>query len=314
MIKRIALVVFLGLLYNPFLSSAQDSIVVKDLEEEKQLKFQQYFYKALSEKSIKNYQKAIENLELCNEVLPDNVSVFFEFSKNYLLLNKTIDSKFYINKALEQEPEDLWMLSHLVQIHKKDRDFASAIEIQKKVVQKDPRKKEDLVRLYYLNRDFKEAIALMNELEKEKGLSRSLQYLKTSLEFRKGPAIKNEVKDVKSLVDAFEEGEASFSALKKILDRSNKEDLTVFHKYSEKGVDLFPAQPYVYLMRGKSLELQNKHQEAIRILESGIDFVIDNPSLESEFYETLAKAYDGTGNSTKAQDYRNKAKKLKAVK
>ena len=77
MIKRIALVVCLGLLYNPFLMSAQDSIAVQDLDEEKELKFQQYFFKALSEKSIKNYQKAIENLELCNEVLPENVTVFF---------------------------------------------------------------------------------------------------------------------------------------------------------------------------------------------------------------------------------------------
>lgn len=314
MIKRIVLVVFLGLLYNPFLSFAQDSTAVKDLEEEKELKFQQYFYKALSEKSIKNYQKAIENLELCNEILPNDVTVFFEFSKNYLLLNKTTDSKFYINKALEQEPKDSWMLSHLVEIHKKDKDYVSAIEVQKKVIQQNPRKKEELVRLYYLNRNYEEALALMNELEKEKGLSKNLQYLKSSLEFRKRPRIKNEVKDVKSLVAAFEGGDTSFSTLKKLLDKANKEDLTVFHKYSEKGIDLFPAQPYVYLMRGKSLELQNKHQQAIIMLESGIDFVIDNPSLESEFYETLAKAYDGTGNSTKAQEYRNKAKKLKAVK
>lgn len=314
MIKRIALVVILGLLFNPFLISAQDSTAVKDLEEEKQLKFQQYFFKALSEKSIKNYQKAIENLELCNEILPEDVSVFFEFSKNYLLLNRTLDAKLYINKALEKEPKDIWMLSHLVEIFEKERDYASAIETHKKVVELNPKAKEKLARLLYLNKDFKEALALINEVEKEKGLTKYLQFLKTRLVFRQGPSMKKEEKDVKSLIATFEGGDSSFSLLKKILDKANQEDVSIFHKYAEKGIDLFPAQPYTYLMRGKSLEIQRKYSEAIAVLESGIDFVIDNPALEAEFYESLAKVYDGAGNATKAQEYRTKAKKLKAVK
>ena len=186
MIKRIALVVFLGLLLNPFFVSAQDSTAVKDLVEEKELKFQQYFFKALSEKSIKNYQKAIENLELCNEILPENVSVFFEFSKNYLLLNQIDNSKLYINKALDKEPENLWMLSHLVQVYRKERNYQAAIDIQKKVILQEPKKREELVRLYYLNRNFTEALSLMGELEREKGLSKNLQALKRNLEYRKG--------------------------------------------------------------------------------------------------------------------------------
>lgn len=314
MIKRIALVVFLGLLLNPFLSSAQDSTAVKDLDEEKELKFQQYFFKALSEKSIKNYQKAIENLELCNEILPENISVFFEFSKNYLLLNRIDDSKLYINKALDKEPENLWMLSHLVEVYKKERNYQAAIDIQKKVILQDPKKKEELVRLYYLNRNFTEALSLMEAMEKEKGLSKNLKSLKRSLEYRKGSLVKTEKEDLKSLVAAFEGGNNSFGLLKKLLDKSTQQDASVLHKYSEKAIDLFPAQPYVYLMRGRSLRIQNKYQEAINIMESGIDFVIDNPRLEVEFYESLAKAYDGLGNATKAQEYRNKAKKLKTVK
>ena len=57
---------------------AQDSIPVKeDLTEETELKFQEFFFKALSEKAIGNYQKAIENLESCNQILTNDVSVFF---------------------------------------------------------------------------------------------------------------------------------------------------------------------------------------------------------------------------------------------
>lgn len=314
MIKRIALVVCLGLLFNPFLISGQDSTAVKDLDEEKELKFQQYFFKALSEKSIKNYQKAIENLELCNEVLPESVTVFYEFSKNYLLLNKPNDAKFYINKALKKDPENEWMLSHLVAIHERERDYQSAINVQRKVVEQNPKGKERLVRLLYQSGDYKEALSLMKAMEQNKGLSRFLQTLKQSIESRKSTVVKTQRNDLKSLIVNFDEGNPSFAVLKKLLNKSVEEDIATFHKYSEKAIDLFPAQPFVYLMRGKSLEIQKKYGQAITILESGIDFVIDNPNLEAEFYETMAKAYEGQGNGTKAQEYRTKAKKLKAIK
>jgi len=313
MIRRIVLVAFLALMCHPLVLSAQDSTAVKDQTEEKMLQFQQYFFKALSEKSIKNYQKAIENLEFCNELSPDDPSVLFEFSKNYLLLNRTLEAKQYIEKALTADSNNIWMLGHLVAIYRKERNYALAIETQKKILAQDAGKKSDLVRLYYLNRDYQAAMDLMDEIEREKGLSKSLKSLQLSLAFRKGTSVKKEAEDLKSLIANFEEN-SSFALLKKVLEKSNAEDMTVFHKYSEKAVDLFPAQPYVYLMRGKSLQIQSQFQQAMTILESGIDFVIDNPSLEASFYEILAKVHDGLGNTTKAQEYRNKAKKLKAAK
>ncbi len=316
MIKRIVLVVVLGLLYNPFFSFGQDSIpAAKDLNEEKELKFQQYFFKALSEKSIKNYQKALENLEACNEILPQNISVYFEFSKNYLLLNKTEEAKEYIKRAIAQESDNIWMLEHLVAIHKKESDVKSAIAIQKKVIALDTRKREPLVYLYLQDRDYGNALSLMDSLEKGKGLSKNLQRLKKSLELRKGTATKKEVKnDVASLIKTFDDDRTSFTSVKKLLDVAMNTDKVTFHKYSELAVELFPAQPYAYLMRGKSLDIQKKHQDAIDILQSGIDFVIDNINLEAQFYETIANAYDGLKNPKKALEYRDKAKKLKNIK
>ena len=61
-------------------SYTQDSLPVAiDFTEEKELKFQQFFFTALSQKSIGNYQKAIENLESCNQILLNNKSVFLSF-------------------------------------------------------------------------------------------------------------------------------------------------------------------------------------------------------------------------------------------
>jgi len=316
MVKRMLLVVFLGLLCNPFFCASQDSIQsVKDAKEQKELRFQQYFFKALSEKSIKNYQKAIQNLEVCDEIIPNDLSVVFEFSKNYLFLNKIKEAKEYILKALEQDPKNEWLLTHLVTIHKKDKDYNKAIEVQNKILEINPKRNDSLVSLYYLNKDFEKANALIKSIEENRGLSKALIKLKEDLNVRTKPVIQKELgENVVSLRAAFENDRTSFSLLKKLLDISFTSDKEVFHKYAELAIDLFPAQPYAYLMRGKSLGEQKKYKEGISILENGIDFVIDNPSLEIHFYDTLASQHQVVGNSSKAQEYRNKAQKIKTIK
>lgn len=314
--KRIVILVLLGLLCHPFIAISQDSIpATKDVSEEKELTFQQFFFKALSEKSITHYDKAIENLERCNEILPNNISVLFEFSKNYLLLNKTFEAKIYIEKALVQKPEDIWMLSHLVSILKKERDFKSAVKIQQKIIKLDPTKKEELVYLYLQDRDYKGAMDLMNSLELEGGLSRSLRNLKSSLAKRKpNLAKKKQPSDLNGLIDRFKNDPSSFEILQALLEKADKENKEVLNTYSEEALALFPAQPFAYLMRGRSLNYQKAYKKALSILESGIDFVIDKPSLEANFYDEMARAYDGLKNTVKAVQFRNRAKKLRSIK
>ena len=260
MIKRIVLIVFLGLLYNPFCIVAQDSIPkIKEITEENTIKFQEFFFKSLSEKSIKNYQIAIQNLEECNAIFPNDKAVFFELSKNYLLLNRTTEALQYINNALRLEPSNFWMLKHLVAIHKTDRNYQEAIKTQLTIVKQNPKQRTELVRLYYFNRQYTDALSLINTLEQENGLSINLKQLKNSLELRKNFIVKKEVtEDLSSLIANYEKNQATFENLKKLLDFAIKSDVQTFHKYSKLGIDLFPAQPFIYLSRGKSLQMQKK--------------------------------------------------------
>lgn len=314
--KRIVILVFLGVLYNPFIAFSQDSIpAAKDISEEKELAFQQFFFKALSEKSITNYQSAIKNLEKCEELLPNRVAVLFELSKNYLLLNKTLEAKRYIQKGLELKPNDIWMLLHLVEIHKKERDFEKAIGVQQEIVKMDASKKEALVYLFLQNRDYKGALALINTIASEKGLSLNLRRMKSSLEKRKPNLTKIEKpQDLKGLIASFNNSTSSFETLKLLLEKAYKEDKAIFNTYSKEAISLFPAQPFAYLMRGKSLNYQKSYKKALTILQSGIDFVIDNPNMEADFYEEMSNAYIGIKNNKKATEFRNKAKKLRVIK
>jgi predicted Zn-dependent protease len=312
-------------------SFAQDSIPEKeDLTEETELKFQQFFFKALSEKAIGNYQKAIENLESCNQILSNDIAVFFEFSKNYLLLNNTLLARAYIERSLLKEPSNSWMLAHLVQIYLKDNKYKEAITTQQKIVAVHPKEREFLARLYVYNGQIKEAISLMNTLEKENLLPSYLKKLRTNLENRKQYPIKklsenkgldeepleeeNTVTenststDLTVLINQFKT-DKSYKILEDILKISsdNYSDLL---KFSAQGMVLFPAQSYVYFVNGKALNDTKSYKKALSVLQSGFDFVIDL-KMEAAFYVEIAKAFKGLGNEKEEIKYLQKAKKIK---
>tara|TARA_B110000902_G_scaffold194806_1_gene220816 strand:- start:10885 stop:11799 length:915 start_codon:yes stop_codon:yes gene_type:complete len=291
-----------------FNSFTQDSIPeAKDFTEENELKFQKFFFEALSQKSIGNYQKAIENLESCNQIVPNDRTVFFEFSKNYLALNNTLLAKEYIQRALEKEVENIWMQKHLVAVFVKENNFLEAIKVQQKIVILNSNESGFLVRLYLQNSDYKNALILMNSLENEHLLSSKLKEIKDSLEQRKTTIFKGK----RASEDIFKkfETDKSYPVLKQILEVS-KDTLDQLIKYSTEGILLFPAQPFVYLINGKALNTKKEYKIALQILKNGLDFVFED-AMEVNFYKEISISYTGLGNEVAAEKYKEKIKRLK---
>ena len=308
MIKRVVCYFFFGLLFNPFYIYSQDSISkVKETSEENYIKFQEFFFKSLSEKSIKNYQIAIQNLEECNAIFPNNKTVLFELSKNYLLLNKIREAKHYINNALLIDPSNFWMLKHLVTIQIKDKNYQEAIKTQLIIVKQKPYQRSELINLYYLNNEFMKALSLIHTFEEEYGLTTRLKQIKHKLMLRNKPQIVTpKVDSLPLLISDFESNPPSFNTLKKILTVAIKENIETYYIYSDLAIDLFPAQPFSYLSKGRALQLQGKHQEAIDFLEIGIDFIVETPLLEAQFYALLVKIYTSLNKTKKAIEYKMK--------
>jgi tetratricopeptide (TPR) repeat protein len=286
----------------------QDSIpAAQDFTEENELKFQEFFFEALTQKSIGNYQKAIENLESCNQIVPNRLAVFFEFSKNYLELNNTLLAKEYIQRAIEKEVTNIWLQKHLVQVFVKENNFLQAIKIQQKIVLLNLKERASLARLYLQNSDYKKALNLLNTLESEHLLSSELKVIKDSLEQgKKSVAVVTEVSE--DILETFET-DTSYTLLKQILEISIDKPAQLL-TYSAKGISLFPAQPYVYLINGKALNIKKEYQKALEILKNGLDFVFED-AMEADFYKEISLSYMGLGNVTAAEKYREKFKKLK---
>ena len=85
-------------------------------------------------------------------------------------------------------------------------------------------------------------------------------------------------------------------------------------KLSEQALEIFPSQPWLYLMNGKSLNKLSEFMKAQSVLASGIDFLIDDPVLEADFYRQLSEAHEGLNETAKASEYEQKALKLENIK
>ncbi len=104
---------------------------------------------------------------------------------------------------------------------------------------------------------------------------------------------------------------SNFALLKRIL--LLQLDLKRYEKAesgSKLALEMYPAQPIFYLINGVSLINLEKSEEAIDILAIGIDYVIDDLKMESDFYTQISEAYQRLGNIEKASEYKQKSAQL----
>ncbi|GAA0714544.1 hypothetical protein GCM10009430_07900 [Aquimarina litoralis] len=80
---------------------------------------------------------------------------------------------------------------------------------------------------------------------------------------------------------------------------------------SELAIELYPSQPILYLVSGVSLINLNDYEEAIDVLSIGMDYIIDDFKMESDFYDQIGEAYLKMGNETKAKEYKDRSIQLK---
>lgn len=82
-------------------------------------------------------------------------------------------------------------------------------------------------------------------------------------------------------------------------------------KLSSEGLEIFPAQPLLYLLNGVANNGLNLSDNAIESLEMGLDFLMEDPKMEHDFYNQLSLAYSQKGDAKKAKTYSDKATNLK---
>lgn len=123
---------------------------------------------------------------------------------------------------------------------------------------------------------------------------------------------KNNIKAISYFEKALKETPGNFKLIKETLILQNKEkQFAEALKISSEALDIFPSQPFLYLMRGTSQNGLGNYSAAKENLENGLSFVVDNTTLKFKFYKELVKVYKEMGNTKKAMIFQEKANQLK---
>jgi tetratricopeptide (TPR) repeat protein len=176
--KKIVALVLLGWLSLPITLWAQTEPedVALDTDE-----FQNYFYESLKQKGMENYDKAVESIEKCLTLQPNNPLLFFELGKNYLSLKKHKEAYDNFEKATKIDSKNRWYWVGMYDVCYETRNFNQAIIIVQKLVEFKTDYKEDLVSLYMNTQQFDKALDLINELNETIGKSEKRELYKAEI-------------------------------------------------------------------------------------------------------------------------------------
>ena len=406
-------------------------------------KFQEYFFEALSQRGIENYEKAISALKKCQEIQPENIAVFYELGKNYKALEEFDKAEKNLYKALSDKEGNIDILTELYDVFYLTQNYQKAIEIATKLSDYNIDYYEDLANLYVRIEDYKNALkaldyidaqegesdyrdalrgkifaenpnksleetylldqlaanssskhnylalmyfyATQNKLEKTYQIAEQLlekypdakeahyalykKYLaeykddeavnsmKTVLESDLSLTMKKEVvKDFVQLVNQQPKYEKDLmeSLDKQLVNGENNADLAEFYKgrdnskaiqnlekvvkqnpndfasakdlmllylqekmpsksilLAEEYMATYPSQPILYLVTGVANNTLTNFDKAEENLLMGLDFLIENPQMESDFYQQLSIAYQGLGKPKEAEKFQQKFEQLK---
>ncbi len=110
---------------------------------------------------------------------------------------------------------------------------------------------------------------------------------------------------------AFEKDSDDFDIIKNILllqlDLNHLDEVIALSKST---LETYPSQPILYLVNGVALNHLNRPNEAIEVLETGVDYIIENVKMEADFYTQLSISYRLNNNINKSQTFAKKAEQL----
>lgn len=294
-------------------------------------KFQENFYEALKQKGIENYDRSIKALLTCLELDDSKAIVYFELGKNYVKLKNFGAAEDVLKKAIAKEPENEWFLDELYGVYYELNDYDKALKTVKQLVKFHPDYKEDLAALYIRNKKYKPALKILDELDKDFGVSEARDAMRNKIYNATGND-KDRIENLEGRLAVNPNNEANY--------------LNLIYRYSEQGntkkafetaqelLSNIPDSHLVHLALYKFYLDDNKHQDAInsmkivltspkikadakaKVLNDFVLFVRDNQQFETDLVEVTSLVSDDGGKSNKELGlfYLQKGDKVMALK
>ncbi len=262
--------------------------------------FQENFFEALKQKGIQNYDRAIDLLLKCKQLDPSNSVVDYELAKAYSLDQQHILAQEYAVKALNAEPTDFWYLDNL--LHVLEKEGSPLASVKQDIPFSNQKLQQNLALGYFRMRKYADALKVLEGLGSSKFTEELTSKINDSLQVKKEEKVIATANRPKETDDPTSQYRSQIEQL--LSGQDFGQALTV----SKEALDSYPLQPYFYYAYGAALNNTSNANKAIEVLESGLDYLLDDDQLANKIYNELAKAYTSIGNTSKANEYLNKIK------
>lgn len=299
--KQLALIfVFLfGFIFNPTDIYAQIDFNKKPDDDLGNVedKFQEMFFEALKQKGIENYQRAIDALLKCEELNKEEAIVYLELGKNYSQLEKFILAEEALLKGLKIAPQNEWILDQLYEVYTQQNNISKAIETVKKLSEFHPDYKQDLATLYIRQKQFDDALKLLDELDKNLGSSPVRNNMRNEI-YKQAAGDDNQISDLQNRIKNNPKNESNYLALiysyqqrgnqekafetaQKLLKELPESDLvhvalSDFYLKNNQAEDAFKSAEKALL------SAQVNNNDKTKILQDLVNFVSKNPQFETK--------------------------------
>ncbi|WP_432672420.1 tetratricopeptide repeat protein [Flavobacterium sp. SM2513] len=265
--------------------------------------FQISYYEALKQKGIENNDRAIESLQKCLVLEPNNAAVYNELGRNYLKLKKFKDAYDAFEKAVQIDPKNRWYLHGMYDVAYQTQDYNQAIVLVTKLVAFDTNYKEDLTSLYMYTQQYDKALKLINEMNDDFGKSEKRDNYRKQimLDARFQGSEKEEL--LKSIAKNPKD-ESNYIALIYLYSSSNQEEKAVevakkleiaipesdwaqvslfkFHLNNNDGTKAVKAMHQIF----DSPKIDNKIKH--RVLNEFLIFAKNNPGYDADLLKAVA--------------------------
>jgi len=255
----------------------------------------------------------IENLEERVEENPDEESNYLALIYRYSENNNNVKAFETAKKLLEINPDSELVHLALYKFYLEENNPEKAISSMKTVLQSqqinpDSKMKvlSDFVKFVADNpqyeQDLVEATSFTLDDTNDKSQIELAQYY-----LAKG----DKLKALEYFNEALKIDSDNFMVLKNVLLLNI--DLEHYNEAVSKSEDAllrYPSQPLLYLVNGVAYNKLNKPNEAIIVLETGLDYIIEDTKMEADFYKQLSLSHTSLNNTVKAKTFSDKAKQL----
>ncbi len=262
--------------------------------------FQNAFFEALKQKSIENYDKAINLFLECKKLDETKNVVDFQLADCYLSNKQFVLAQASALEAINSDPDNYWYLNKLVEVM--DKQFSSIKSLENEIPMDHQQLTENLVLILFKQKKYEEAKSILKEMRSSQFKDTYMRKISDSLKQNIGTDISLDEKTIEKSEDPMEIYKRELEIL---LDEN---DVISLINTSEAALEEYPNQPFFYYSKGVALNSSGNPKEAIMVLEMGLDLILEDLEMENKFYKELANGYSLIGNSSKANMYLSKIK------